>query len=247
MRELLIRFQFPNLANVHCVFQGRDLENADDPLAGNISFMQGQDPAEVRAARASLKARIGCDKPMRWRECRQVHGDKIIKDPCMLDYAEPPEADGMMSAQPACVLMIKTADCQPILFAAASGKYIMAIHAGWRGNRMNFPGKAVKAFCNAYGISPRDIYAVRGPSLGPAKAEFINFSSEWGIEFSAWYNESSKCMDLWKLTQRQLMNAGVPEKQIFGLDICTAANDDLFFSYRRDHKCGRQASLIWME
>lgn len=247
MRSFLIRFQFPNLPNVHCAFHGRDLENGDDPLAGNISFLQGQDPAKVAAARESLEANLGAESPLQWRECKQVHGDKIIKDPCKLSYAEAPEADGMMSEQPACALMIKTADCQPILFADKSGKYIMAIHAGWRGNRMNFPGKAVKAFCTAYGLASKDVYAVRGPSLGPAKAEFINFAAEWGADFAPWYNKANKCMDLWKLTQRQLIDAGVPENQIYGIDICTAANYDLFFSYRMDHKCGRQASLIWME
>ena len=51
-------------------------------------------------------------------------------------------------------------------------------------------------------------------------------------------------MDLWGLTRRQLQQAGLPERQIYGLDLCTASNNGQFFSYRREKRSGRQASLI---
>ena len=53
-------------------------------------------------------------------------------------------------------------------------------------------------------------------------------------------------MDLWGLTRRQLQRAGLPERQIYGLDLCTASNNGQFFSYRREKRSGRQASLIWI-
>ena len=39
---------------------------------------------------------------------------------------------------------------------------------------------------------------------------------------------------------------GLPERQIYGLDLCTASNNGQFFSYRREKRSGRQASLIWI-
>ena len=48
------------------------------------------------------------------------------------------------------------------------------------------------------------------------------------------------------LTRDQLLEAGLPDEGIFGLDLCTASMPDSFFSYRRDGICGRQANVIWI-
>lgn len=247
MEQGLIWFQFPGLEYIHCVFQGREQNWGEDPLAGNISFLQARDRAQADNARQSLRTKLSEYGMREWRECHQVHGDKVLIEPSEDNVFAAPEADGMMSAKTGCGLLIKTADCQPLLFASRSGKQIMAIHAGWRGNRINFPGKAVRAFCQQYRLSPRDVFVVRGPSLGPARAEFVNFDREWGPEFEKYFDRRTNCMNLWKLSRAQLVKAGVPQEQIYGIDICTASNDWLFFSYRKDKKCGRQASVIWME
>jgi hypothetical protein len=34
---------------------------------------------------------------------------------------------------------------------------------------------------------------------------------------------------------------------VFGGGFCTHSDSRRFFSYRRDGRCGRQASLIWLE
>lgn len=247
MEQCLIWFHFPGLKHIHCVFQGRALSNDEDALAGNISFLQGQDRSRVESARQNLRQQLTAHGMEQWRECHQVHGDRLLIEPAETEGRDSPDADGMMSETAGCGLLVKTADCQPLLFASRSGRHIMAIHAGWRGNRINFPGKAVKAFCAQYKLSPRDVFVVRGPSLGPEKAEFVNFDREWGPDFKEYFDGSTGCMDLWKLSISQLVEAGVPEKQIYGIDICTASNNGLFFSYRKDKKCGRQGSVIWME
>ena len=87
--------------------------------------------------------------------------------------------------------------------------------------------------------------AVRGPSLGPARAEFIHFDTEWGADFRPWFQPESRTMDLWGLTRHQLMEAGLLSRHIFGVDICTASNPRLCFSHRHHPASGRQASLIW--
>lgn len=144
-------------------------------------------------------------------------------------------------------LLIKTADCQPVMLAHKSGKYIAALHVGWRGNRKDFAGVAIQEICAHYKLYPGDWLAVRGPSLGPAAAEFVNFKSEWSEAFRPWFHQSTQCMDLWNLTREQLLHAGLLTRNIFSLDLCTAELNSLFFSYRKDTQCGRQASLIWAE
>jgi sulfite reductase alpha subunit len=143
-------------------------------------------------------------------------------------------------------LSIKTADCQPVLVAHKEGRHIAAFHIGWRGNRLRFLQSGIAAFCGRYGLDARDLLAVRGPSLGPQRSEFVNYGKEWGPDFANWFNARDKTMNLWRLTRDQLLETGLPDEGIFGLDLCTASMPDSFFSYRRDGICGRQANVIWI-
>ena len=245
-------FRFPGVPSVRCAFQCRGLTPppaAQVPLSGyaggNLSLETGEDPGPVRARRRALAAALGVDG---WAELRQVHGDALIfePDPTDPECAATREADGACATRPRLALMIKTADCQPVLLASTSGRHIAALHVGWRGNRADFPGSGVARFCARYGLSPREVFAVRGPSLSPAHAEFVNFEREWPESFRPWFDEQSRRMDLWSLTRDQLRRAGLPASHIHGLDWCTFANPT-FYSYRRNPACGRQAAFIWID
>ena len=245
-------FRFPGVPSVRCAFQCRGLTPppaAQVPLSGyaggNLSLETGEDPGPVRARRRALAAALGVDG---WAELRQVHGDALIfePDPTDPECAATREADGACATRPRLALMIKTADCQPVLLASASGRHIAALHVGWRGNRADFPGSGVARFCARYGLSPREVFAGRGPSLSPAHAEFVNFEREWPESFRPWFDEQSRRMDLWSLTRDQLRRAGLPASHIHGLDWCTFANPT-FYSYRRNPACGRQAAFIWID
>lgn len=238
---MALKFQFPGILSVHCLFG--DAGDGNISLAGDNSLA---DAAANRRRFFDLAAKSGLGA---WSELKQVHGDKIIVDPeaTVID-ARPdslPQADGLTTNRPGLGLMIKTADCQPILLTDSQGRRIMAIHAGWRGNRADFPGRAVKRFCEIYDLEPGDILAARGPSLGPNAAEFVNFDSEWGPQFSSWLKNGA--MDLWALTRFQLEQAGVPGRQIYEIDICTYDNSESWFSWRRSRSGRRQAALIWIK
>ncbi len=248
-----IPFSFPGVANVRCLFQTRPGgASAKSYSGGNISFTTKDTPQHVFANRRTLQRTVGCP----FSELSQVHGDTLIFEPSSTppdgfrnaqNGARLPEADGQATSQVGLALMIKTADCQPILLAHKSGKFIMALHVGWRGNRNDFILSAVASFCEKYALKASDVFAVRGPSLGPQMAEFVNFDAEWGSAYEAWYDAAEKTLDLWALTRHQLYSAGLPQRQVFGLDMCTRTLHMLFFSYRYEKESGRQASLIWMK
>jgi len=105
----------------------------------------------------------------------------------------------------------------------------------------------VQAFCRHFGFSHLELFAVRGPSLGPARAEFVNAAHEWPAPFLAWFNKETKTMDLWGLTNAQLQKAGLLPERIYGINLCTLDNQETFFSHRANSESGRQASLIWIE
>lgn len=243
----ILPFRFPGLERVHCAFQLRTSSNT--PLAGgNLSYSVGDDPGTVTANRRDLLAACGVTA---FAELQQVHGDKIVFEPQAVDASlrvEPTQsADGMAISRRGCALLIKTADCQPLLMAERSGRYVAALHVGWRGDRLLFPFTGVRRFCEHYAISPADCFVVRGPSLGPAQAQFIHFASEWGWYFGRYFDMRTSTVDLWGMTRDQLIQAGVPTGNIFSIDLCTATNTQLLYSYRKNHACGRQGSLIWLE
>lgn len=250
-------FQFPKVPNIYCAFQGRSCYSEDNPAskAGNISFLAEDSFNNVLRTRDCLLKDLHPLGLNSWSECKQVHGDWIYEEPsATATGAMPndlPQADGMLSSAKGLGLMIKTADCQPLFIADFSGEHIMALHVGWRGNRINLPGKAVILFCNKYKLEPKNLIAVRGPSLGPAASEFVNFNQEWGEKWKRWFDENSMCMNLWELTKWQLHNPannypGIPYENIYGIDICTYLNSHSFFSYRKKRDTGRQANLIWI-
>lgn len=236
----IIEFAFPGLPNVGCAFTSA--------LTGNLSLTEQLDAAErgkVPQTRAALLQRLQIE---RWSELKQVHGDGFIENPAPTPVEEAPslEADGASTARANLALVIKTADCQPILLTNTKGTAVAALHVGWRGNVINFPASGVRAFCNAYGLHPSEVLAVRGPSLGPSAAEFVNFEREWPPKFRAWFQAETKTMHLWSLTKHQLQQVGLLPSHIFSLDLCTWSLPHVFYSYRRGH-ADRQGALIWLK
>ncbi len=242
-------FRFPGLhpesggPSVRCLFTGAPF--------GNVSLDLGIAPnldarlAEAVARRAALLEAIGAEG---WSELKQVHKDTLLVEAEKTDPARASalEADGACTARRRHALVIKTADCQPVLLAHKSGRYAAALHVGWRGNAIKFIESGVAKFCAAYGLEPSDLMAVRGPSLGPGAAEFKNFAKEWPPEFEPWLDKNGMLMNLWALTRHQLALAGLKPENIFSLDLCTWSLPERYFSYRRGHS-GRQASIIMME
>lgn len=240
-------FHFPGVPNVACAFTGRAFGNVSLDFAARE---QAPDAWEKTVqVRESLAPTFGFEA---FAEVHQVHGVHTVFEPEAQNPGVPAriDADGMATTRPGLALMVKTADCQPILIAHESGLYVMALHSGWRGNRQDYPRLAVQEFCEQYGVRPGELWAVRGPSLGPAASEFVNFESEWGPDFRRWYDEERRTVDLWRLTRDQLTAAGMCPERILGLDICTFSNEAYFFSYRQFRRNGvpdgRQASLIWI-
>jgi len=237
-----IPFRFPCLDKVQCLFTTR-IAYADngDPVSGNLSRSVPGLERDAEQNIAQLQQEYGIKA---WRETRQVHGTDIsfLEDLSQAD--PPPRGDALATNLPDQALVIKVADCQPVLLAHASGGAIAALHVGWRANRKNAPGLWTRAFCERYGLDPRWVYAVRGPSLSPQKSEFIHFEREWGESFRDYFHADRRTLNLWRLTRDQLTGAGVPEENIFGLDLCTHSLSELFFSHRRSGDLERQAGLI---
>lgn len=242
----LIPFAFPGLPRVRCCFTTRRGGASQGPFASfNLSFDVGDEAEHVAANRRALADSLGISGLC---ELKQVHGDLLHFEPAPTPLNAPSTLDGdaQATSQRGLALCIKTADCQPVLVAHETGRFVAALHVGWRGNVLNLPGSAVERLCARYACRPDELFAVRGPSLGPERSQFLNFADEFGPAFAPFHNAGAHTVDLWALTRHQLSQAGLKAERIFGLDRCTLSEPEHFFSYRGARVTGRMMSLIWL-
>ncbi len=97
---------------------------------------------------------------------RQLHSDIIHR---LEDVpAGKLEGDALMTDVSGLLLVIRTADCLPVLLADAGHRAVAAVHCGWRGTEKRILEKTVRAMGDTYGTRPADLLAAIGPCIGAA-------------------------------------------------------------------------------
>lgn len=244
-----IPFAFPGAPGVRCAFQTRDWGVSEGPYGGgNIAYTVGDDPLRVSANRLDLAASLELAEIA---ELDQIHGDTLVFDPPaspLERFVEPPpfQRGRPCHGQTGIGLIIKTADCQPVLVAHKEGRHIAAFHIGWRGNRLRFLQSGIAAFCGRYGLDARDLARRARPEPRAAALGIRQLRQGMGPRFRQLVQRPRQDHEPLAADRDQLLEAGLPDEGIFGLDLCTASMPDSFFSYRRDGICGRQANVIWI-
>ena len=225
----------------------------------NLGARRGDEPLDVAENRARLNACL--PSPPVWLD--QVHGATVhVVDAARADAlrrrgvpgAEPlePEADAAVTGQAGVVLAVLSADCLPVLLTDARGHAVAVAHAGWRGLALGVLERTVEALRRCAG-SDAQVLAWFGPAIGPASFEvgdevrhaFCDDDPDCAGAFVPGAREGKWFADLYELARIRLGRAGV--RRIWGGGCCTLAEDQRFFSYRRDHRSGRMASLIWLD
>jgi hypothetical protein len=203
----------------------------------NISFNVGDNPADVQKNIQLITDVMGFTK---FQSLKQTHSCKIhvIKT---ISH-DPLIGDALITEQSNILLIIKTADCQPLLLADPANHRVAAIHSGWRGSVQNIIGKTITKMIEL-GTKPQNIIAGMGPSLGPCCAEFIHYQQELP-EYMWSYAMKPNYFNFWEISKKQLKDKGVLEKNIEMSKMCTKCCNDLFYSYRRKKISGRFASVI---
>ncbi len=172
---------------------------------------------------------------------KHVHGTSVwqVGEP----LPDPPEFDGMVSAEPGKVLGAFAADCIPLVFADPVAMVCGAAHAGWRGTVGKIATNVVEKMVRA-GASKDQIRVVVGPCIGPCcfevgpevSAEFRNaFGEVPGLIIDG---PAKEHVNMHLATRVQLQDIGVLAEHIDDSPPCTKCHPDRFFSYRRDGQAG---------
>jgi hypothetical protein len=211
----------------------------------NLSYGVGDTIKAVTENRKRLKTHLKIHTLL---SAKQVHGDAIfIAEKRLKKDTEVENYDALMTDISGIGLMIQQADCQAVTLFDPVHKAISAIHCGWKGSVNQILAKTIRAMKTQYNSLPSELYATISPSLGPCCAEFTNHAKELPPSFLA-FQVKENYFDFWKITEMQLVDAGLPKKNITISGQCTSCSEDCF-SYRRacresDGKTGRCATVI---
>ena len=211
-------------------------------------------PEAVAENRARVASAMGVEAD-RLLTLYQTHSAEtlIVKEP----FSAPrPKADAMVTDRPGIALGVLAADCGPILYADADAGVVGAAHAGWKGAFTGILESTIDAM-ETLGAKRERIVAVLGPSIGPGNYEvgaefvqrFIDADPANETYFVPSQTAGHAMFDLNRYTVDRLTRAGV---QAGMLGLCTYADEDRFFSYRRathrrEADYGRQISAIVLE
>jgi YfiH family protein len=192
---------------------------------------------------------------------KQVHGDNIlIIDKTAEDVstftkdAMQKTCDAIITNQKEIGIGVVTADCLPALLYDPARSVIAAVHAGWRGTLQRILPKVVCQMVSLFECKAKDILVGMGPAIGPccytvgkAVTEPLKSAHPDWEKYLTPSEDGKARLDLTALNSRQIEDAGILKKNIFSVRLCTACNDGLFFSYRRDGVgTGRMTSGIMM-
>ena len=217
--------------------------------------LEGDDDASARAENLQVLLRDFApdvaalpDAPARTPMMRQVHGNRVHvvtqvgpgKDGA--NGAEVPQADALVTALPDVVLLVRAADCVPVLLADPEAGVVGAAHAGRRGVAEGVVPAAVEQM---HHLGARRLSGWIGPHIcggcyevpAAMQAEVVGVVPETASTTS-W---GTPALDLGAGVRAQLERAGVA---VHDVARCTRESADLY-SYRRDgERAGRLAGLV---
>jgi YfiH family protein len=171
----------------------------------------------------------------------QVHGDvvDVVED---RRTTARPRADGVVTAQADVVLMVRAADCVPVLLADAEAGVVGAAHAGRQGMALGVVTATVERM---RALGAEHVTAWIGPSIcgscyevPQALRDEVAAVEPASAALTSW---GTPALDVAAGVRAQLERAGVDVEDV---GACTRERHDLY-SYRRDGAgAGRQAAVI---
>ena len=251
----LVIYQFESLAIeglVHAVFTRLGGVSQEPFATLNVSENVGDDPAAVAENRHRIYAHLDL-APEQVVLTGQVHGSHVARVDATDGGRVLPNTDGLVTDVPEAALLLRFADCQPILLYDPAHHALGLAHAGWRGVALGIARRAVEAMQEAFDTEPSDLVVGLGPAIGPCCYTVGHeVAAAMGYALPHWkqvmhvQDEDTWRFDLPAANAQQLIAAGVC--QIEQASLCTSCHNDEFFSHRADGgQTGRFATVAYLQ
>lgn len=239
-----------SLGSVEVAFTDRDGGVSEGPFASLNLAATGPDPrAAVEQNLSRLMEAFAGSADASVALMHQVHGADVAvvgvdvePGPVTADLEELPRVDGLITTLPDVTLMVRMADCVPVLLADPDARVVGALHVGRGGLVAGVVQAGLKAMT---GLGARGITGWLGPSVCGHCYEVPEAMRDevCAVVPEAWSETSwgTPAVDVSAGVRAQLSAQGV---RVVDASRCTLEHDDLY-SYRRDgERAGRMAGLV---
>jgi YfiH family protein len=194
-------------------------------------------PDKIAENRARMAAALGV-KADRLLTPYQIHSPDVVVADEPWTRENRPRADAIVTRVPRLAIGVSTADCGPLLFADSEAGVIGAAHAGWRGALAGVIEATIVAM-ERLGASRDRMTAALGPTIrqpnyevGPEFVERFLAADPGNARFFEPSQRAGHAMfDLTGYIAERIQRAGIIQFEDLGL--CTCAEPERFFSYRR--------------
>ena len=182
-------------------------------------------------------------------ELKQTHSDivNILDD----NYINNTEGDAIITNHKNKPMIIKTADCIPILLYDKENKVLALVHSGWKGTLKNITIKTINKMISIYNSKKENIQVVIYPSIRKCHFEVdidvytlfkdkINNIDKYTIKKNNKYY-----IDMQSIIKDNLKQIGI--NNIIDTNICTYCNKDKYHSYRYNRTDKRNILLAMIK
>jgi len=215
----------------------------------NLGASIGDDAAAVRENHRRMYQAAAVNAAGAY-SCWLVHSvDTLVLGPRSNGQLQ--KADAIITNLPDRPLVMRYADCVPLLLYDRSKRAIGLGHAGWRGTVQGMAANMVRMLRATYACRPEDIAALLGPAISARNYEVgeevvTQAEAYFGAAAGLIWREPSTGrphFDLWQANRLDFARCGVKNVKI--LDICTYENTEDFYSHRAEKgRTGRFGVVI---
>lgn len=205
----------------------------------NTSFTVGDEKENVmenltRIANAAgyELADIVCSNQTHSTACKRV--DRSDKGVGVFREKFSESADALITNDESVLLLVRSADCTPILLWSSDGTCAGAIHSGWKGTLENIIYHTVREMVSSYGINAQSIRAAIGPCISKQSfevgEEVAELFKKKGYGEYVDYSFEKPHIDLVEICKKQLFDEGITNIDVS--NECTKINNNKYFSHR---------------
>lgn len=152
------------------------------------------------------------------------------------------ESDGVATIEKGVALVVRVADCVPVLFFDPIAGVIGASHNGWRGSEKNIMKRMIQKM-ESLGAHAINIRIALGPAIGECcytvdTDRYVLFMEEMErFEKNIFKPHGSGFhLNLSRLNYELALESGIQKNNIDFFPYCTSCDSKRFYSYRRQYK-----------
>lgn len=233
--ESLLLSSVPGIRHAFFTREGGVSSGIYAGLNGGLGSQDEPDKVQENRRRMAAVLEVAPDKLL---TLYQIHSPDVVVATEPWQTSVRPKGDAMVTKVPGIALGVTAADCGPVLMVDPKARVIGAAHAGWKGALAGVLESTIDTM-EGQGASRGDIIVGLGPMLRQRNyevgMEFVARFEEADADNARFFSSASRhghaMFDLPGYLHARLHAAGV--LMVDDIDLCTYADEDSFFSYRR--------------